>query len=50
MNTTEKNDNNPPAPLELLLAEAGLSFTHVDRCPQPSCEVCDPVALNAAAA
>ncbi len=28
---------------ERLLAEAGFSFTEVESCPHPSCEVCKPL-------
>lgn len=31
------------------LAEAGVSFTVVDRCPAPGCPVCSPPAVSAAA-
>jgi len=32
-----------------LLAEAGIKFTVVDRCPHPRCEVCVDSRLSAAA-
>lgn len=34
---------------EHLLAEAGIGFTEVDRCPATGCEVCDATPLDAAA-
>ena len=34
---------------EQLLAEAGIGYTEVARCPQASCEVCEPATLETAA-
>ena len=34
---------------EHLLAEAGIGFTEVARCPVAGCEICGPVAVEAAA-
>jgi hypothetical protein len=38
-----------PPELERLLAEAGIAFTVVDRCPAAACVLCRPVTLPSAA-
>lgn len=38
-----------PHELERLLAEAGIAFTVVARCPDPACALCPPVTLPSAA-
>jgi hypothetical protein len=40
---------DPIAAAERALMDAGLSFTAVDACPQPGCEVCADLALPTAA-
>ena len=40
---------HPDETLEDLLAAAGLSFTVVDQCPEPSCLLCGDARLSTAA-
>ena len=45
MNTSELEITE----IETLLANAGLDFTVVDRCPHPACDICVDQEVSAAA-
>ena len=40
---------NGRSELELVLDEAGLDHIVVDRCPHPTCEICQPADMRVAA-